>query len=149
MRKRTASKKKDQLVAKAATDQNQKLDSLFNNVNLIRRDWYTPELHANVMETLKLGKLQTIKKLMDLSREKDGDSNRYGLKDLKDFIDQFSVVQTSVVPAFKQIDRNIVDKVVDLINDEIQDDYSTTGLSHLLSHVPVRVLQDYYDSSKD
>jgi hypothetical protein len=154
MRKRSKTKKAAQAITKAAIKKNAQLDKLFANVKLTRRDWYTTEVHSNMLATLP-NKLQTIKNLMDISREKDGDG-RYGLKELKDFVDQFSVrpiydhnLSDSLPFNTKKIDADIHDKVVDLINDEIQDEYSTTGLSHLLNYVPVRILQDYWDANKD
>ncbi len=152
MRKRTSTKRKASAVAKAAADKNQKLDQLFHNVGLIRRDWYTEYTH-NAMLALLPNKLTAIKALMDISREKDGEG-RYGLKQLKDFVDQFTVPTIfRPEPTPFQRPRNIdyLDEVAGMISNEMRSDTPTwmDGLTELLSYVPQHILQRYYEKNND
>lgn len=119
-------------------------DELKTNYKGIVPAWYTVSMHNEVMQELGLagvGKLHVVKHLCSRSNEHNTRSE-FGLKQAKemcDFIDGFVAGQVET-----NNDRNfLIEEVAGIINDEIQNDYSTSGLIQLLKHVPSSILKTY------
>lgn len=114
--------------------------------------WYTDNVHAELVLVLEASnKLDACKFLRTYSNEYPEDStNNLSLRtciDLSEFI--LSGKPKSVKPVLVTIneDDDLITKVADLINDEIQDNYDLTGLCSLLKHVPENVLRDYLENN--
>lgn len=101
-------------------------------------EWYTDNVHQQVVVSVIEGKkLQACKYLRDIAIE-NVDSDKWSLTWCKtDVVDKILGLLRIVA------ENDLVDMAVNIINDEIQEDYNTVGLHHLLSFVPHEILINY------
>lgn len=115
--------------------------------------WFTYDIFVKVSVMIASSNLLVACKfLLDLSGEQCTRES-FGLrqaKDLLDYIndrDKLKVDESLYPPTRSSYPEDLVDQVTDIINDEIQVDYSTVGLRHLLSFVPKHHLMAYLEAN--
>jgi len=105
-------------------------------------EWYTFLVHGSLVNILRnFGDYQGNKMLRDISKLEpiEQDLSLVQAKQLCEYVKSEDVVYP----------EDLVEQVAGIINDDIQENYSTVDLEELLSYVPKDVLLTYLENNKE